>query len=79
MKEFNENNFDKSKPEGQLKRVLRSSIFQKHYPVFRFTSLRDALKLTIDWFLEKFMPMPTWPDNWRELLKKWREENKNGV
>ncbi len=34
---------------------------------------------TIDWFLEKFMPMPTWPDNWRELLKKWREENKNGV
>jgi len=21
----------------------------------------------IDWFIEKFMPMPTWPDNWKEL------------
>lgn len=23
-----------------------------------------------EWFVEKFMPMPTWPDNWRVLLKK---------
>ena len=30
----------------------------------------------IDWFIEKFMPMPTWPDNWRELLSNWKEENK---
>lgn len=30
----------------------------------------------IDWFIEKFMPMPTWPDNWRELLDNWRKENK---
>ena len=29
----------------------------------------------IDWFIEKFMPMPTWPDNWRELLENWRKEN----
>ena len=24
-------------------------------------------KHDIDWFIEKFMPMPTWPENWREL------------
>ena len=30
----------------------------------------------IDWFIEKFMPMPTWPENWRELLETWRKENK---
>jgi hypothetical protein len=30
----------------------------------------------IDWFIEKFMPMPTWPENWRELLETWRRENK---
>src|SRR3990167_8851773 len=30
----------------------------------------------IDWFIEKFMPMPTWPENWRELLENWRRENK---
>ena len=28
-----------------------------------------------EWFVEKFMPMPTWPDNWRELLKDWRLKN----
>lgn len=26
-------------------------------------------------FIDKFMPMPTWPDNWRELLEQWRKEN----
>jgi len=26
----------------------------------------------MEWFLNKFMPMPTWPDNWKELLDKWK-------
>jgi len=30
----------------------------------------------IDWFIEKFMPMPTWPENWRELLDKYRKEGR---
>lgn len=30
----------------------------------------------MDWFIEKFMPMPTWPDNWRELLATWKREQK---
>nr|MBP9687564.1 hypothetical protein [Candidatus Woesebacteria bacterium] len=30
----------------------------------------------MDWFIEKFMPMPTWPDNWRELLATWKSEQK---
>jgi len=28
-----------------------------------------------DWFVDKFMPMPTWPDNWRELYQQWKEAN----
>ncbi len=28
------------------------------------------------WFIEKFMPMPTWPENWRELLEKFQKEQK---
>ena len=28
-----------------------------------------------DYFVDKFMPMPTWPDNWRELYRKWEEQN----
>lgn len=31
----------------------------------------------IDWFIERFMPMPTWPENWREILETWQKENKN--
>lgn len=27
-------------------------------------------------FVEYFSPMPTWPENWKELLHKWQEENK---
>lgn len=30
---------------------------------------------TFAWFVEKFMPMPTWPDNWHNLLNEWREKN----
>jgi len=26
-----------------------------------------------DWFVDKFMPMPTWPENWKELYQKWKE------
>lgn len=28
-----------------------------------------------DWFVEKFYPMPTWPENWRQLLIDWRIQN----
>lgn len=27
---------------------------------------------TIEWLVEKFMPVPTWPENWRDLLEEWR-------
>lgn len=28
-----------------------------------------------EWFIDKFFPMPTWPENWRELLADWRSKN----
>ncbi len=27
----------------------------------------------IDWFIDKFMPMPTWTEDWRDKLAKWKE------
>jgi len=30
-------------------------------------------KYSMEWFIERFMPMPTWPENWRELLEDWRQ------
>ncbi len=28
-----------------------------------------------EYFVDKFMPMPTWPENWKELYAKWKEES----
>jgi glycosyltransferase involved in cell wall biosynthesis len=25
-----------------------------------------------EWLIDKFMPIPTWPENWRELYEKWK-------
>ncbi len=25
-----------------------------------------------EWFVDKFMPMPTWPDDWKKLLNKMK-------
>lgn len=36
----------------------------------------EGRKHNFEWFIDKFMPMPTWPENWRELLHKWQEEHK---
>ena len=33
-------------------------------------------KHNFSWFVNKFMPMPTWPANWPELLKGWRKDYK---
>ncbi|RJR28669.1 hypothetical protein C4564_04555 [Candidatus Microgenomates bacterium] len=30
-------------------------------------------KHDFEWFVDKFMPMPTWPDNWKELYNDWRK------
>ena len=30
-----------------------------------------------EWFVDRFMPMPTWNSDWREVLHKWKEENRN--
>lgn len=32
------------------------------------------LKHTIDWFVEKFMPMPTWENDWEIKLVEWRKQ-----
>lgn len=36
----------------------------------------EERKHDFSWFVKKFVPMPTWPDNWEEIHKKWKEENR---
>ena len=33
-------------------------------------------KHDFEWFIDKFTPMPTWPENWKELLKKYQKGGK---
>ena len=42
--------FDAAKPEGELRRVLKSSRFQERFPHFHFTSFEEGLTETIQWF-----------------------------
>lgn len=30
-------------------------------------------KNNLEWLIEKFSPVPTWPDNWKELWKEYKE------
>ena len=32
-------------------------------------------KYPFEWFVDKFMPMPSWNSDWREQLANWRKEN----
>lgn len=42
--------YDRSKPEGQLHKVLESKKFSKKFPEFNFTPFHKGLKETIAWF-----------------------------
>lgn len=34
----------------------------------------DKRTYDFEWLIEKFWPVPTWPENWKEVLKKWQKE-----
>jgi len=45
--------------------------------VARYWLLNKEPNLVHDfnWFVDKFMPMPSWPEDWRGLLSDWRVKN----
>jgi glycosyltransferase involved in cell wall biosynthesis len=34
-------------------------------------------KRELGWLIDKFSPVPTWPDNWRELYDEWKAKDGN--
>lgn len=46
--------FDSTKPEGEMIRVLNNSKFKNLFHNFKFTSMKDALNSTIDWFKKNY-------------------------
>ena len=39
---------------------------------YNYVATHFMMEPKMEWFLDKFMPMPTWPEDWREQLTKWR-------
>lgn len=46
--------FDKSKPEGIMKKNSDNSIFKSHFKDFHFTDLNNGLTKTIDYFIKNY-------------------------
>lgn len=46
--------FDTSQPEGESKRVLDGSKLRRLFPDFKFASLEESLKPTVEWFEKNY-------------------------
>ena len=46
--------FDKSKPEGIMKKNSCNDIFKSNFPDFKFTSLEDGLSKNIEYFIQHY-------------------------
>ena len=57
VKEFNfrgEVIFDNTKPDGQYRKPSDNSKLRSYLPDFKFTSIEDGIKETINWFIENY-------------------------
>ena len=57
VKEFNFKGkviFDSSKPDGQYRKPSDNSKLMSYLPDFKFTSMEDGIKETVQWFIENY-------------------------
>lgn len=57
----------KGKQYGRGYHIGRTEIAEGHE-----YSARYWMHQNIEWLIEKFWPVPTWPDNWRDLIEQFR-------
>ncbi len=46
--------FDTTKPEGQFRKPSDTSKLKKYLPDFKFTSLEEGIKNTVEWFIKNY-------------------------
>jgi len=46
--------WDKTKPDGQMRKPSDNSKIRNYLPNFEYTKIEDGLKLTIDWFMKNY-------------------------
>lgn len=60
---LHQNSSERGYPENKEETERTYNIVADH-----FIHNRGQYKHTFEWFVEKFMPMPSWPENWRDYL-----------
>ena len=46
--------FDTSKADGQFKKTASNRKLRQYLPDFKFTSMEDGIKQSVDWFFENY-------------------------
>jgi len=64
----------KQRPMGWIISERQSRATYKYSAEYWMGNKWEKRVHDIDWFIEKFMPMPTWPENWRNIYEKWLNE-----
>lgn len=52
--DYNNTKWISDKPDGQLRRLSDTSRFRKIFPDFKFTPIEEALKYSVDWFVDNY-------------------------
>ena len=71
---LHQNSSQRGYPEDKAQTERTYKLTAEH-----FVGDRGNYLHSFEWFLDKFELMPSWPENWRELLDKWQSENELGV
>jgi GDP-L-fucose synthase len=46
--------FDKTKPEGIMKKNSSNEMFKKHFNNFKFTPIEEGLESTVEYFIKNY-------------------------
>ncbi len=46
--------YDASKSDGQIKKTANTAKLRRYLPDFKFTSFKQGIKETCDWFVENY-------------------------
>ena len=52
--DFPDESWDTSMPEGQYKKPSSNKSFLELFPDFKYTDLKDGIKLSVDWFIKNY-------------------------
>lgn len=63
---LHQNSKDRGYPEDRASTERTYRLTAEHFVMNRANYKHD-----FDWFVNKFMPMPTWPENWEVLYTDW--------